>query len=337
MCIVDRRKTIRYRFYLSIIILTVLLSLPRFAHYTPDSIHYVELAKYFRGDLSRADLFAPQAYRVLVPWVAAIIPIQNLDFNFAAINLVATIFAYFIFARYLGEFVHSRTQLNLGMLLLVVSFPSFNYSSAVLTDAVGFLILVAASLLLLRNKPYQFCLLATVGVLIRDALLTLVLIFVLYSLIDTGSPWKRKFNLPLLLVIVAPTALYLIIRLHFADIGGYYRPFALDNAISIFTEPNYWLTSTLTIFPPLLIFLTGIRSSGWAFLQQMDRAKVRLLAALTIVNCGILLVGISGRYIWPLYTSLIPAAVLSSESTALSKWLSAIANRIFGAEEIVPT
>jgi len=113
----------RFRLLSVVFVLTILLSLPRCAHHTPDSKHYIILAKYFRGDRDRHSLRTPFAYRVLVPLLAAHGPTDDLDFNFAAINVACTVAAYLLFVAYLKKLVTSSTELNVGFLLLVVSFP----------------------------------------------------------------------------------------------------------------------------------------------------------------------------------------------------------------------
>jgi len=64
----------RFRFVFVLLVLTILLSLPRFAHHTPNSKHYINLVRYYRGDLERHNLRTPFAYRALVPFLAARCP-----------------------------------------------------------------------------------------------------------------------------------------------------------------------------------------------------------------------------------------------------------------------
>ena len=172
-----------FRLFFVVITLTILLALPRFAHHTPDSPRYINLAKYFRSELPREQLLGPHAYRVLVPFLAAHIPSDNLAFNFALINVLATLIAYLIFIPYLKCFVTSRTDFNVGMLMLVMSFPSLNYASRVLTDPVGFLTFVIAAYLLLKEYYYRLSATVCLGVLARESLLCMVLVTTIYVLI----------------------------------------------------------------------------------------------------------------------------------------------------------
>ncbi|MGH7369832.1 MAG: hypothetical protein ACREIN_02985 [Candidatus Methylomirabilaceae bacterium] len=83
-----------------VILLTVVLALPRFGRHSPDSLRYLALAKYFRGEVAREELRGPFAYRPLVPFLAAQLPPGNLDFNFAVIKIAATVLAYLLLIPY---------------------------------------------------------------------------------------------------------------------------------------------------------------------------------------------------------------------------------------------
>ncbi len=51
-----RQVAIRPRHLAVTLVLTVLLASLRFGHYTPDSPYYLELARYFRGEVPAANL-----------------------------------------------------------------------------------------------------------------------------------------------------------------------------------------------------------------------------------------------------------------------------------------
>ena len=52
------------RIRLAVLVLTLLVTLPRFADSTPDSARYLDLAGHFAGTVERTDLRTPYAYRV---------------------------------------------------------------------------------------------------------------------------------------------------------------------------------------------------------------------------------------------------------------------------------
>lgn len=328
------------RFYSITILLTILLSLPRFAHHTPDSKQYVNLAKYFRGDLPREQLRGPFAYRILVPFLAASLPSDNLDLNFALINVLATILAYLVFIPYLKRFVATRTDFNVGMLMLVVSFPTFNYASAVLTDPVGFLMFSIAAYLLLVERYCLFSCAVCLGLLARESALFLVPASIVYVVMShlgqKKKNWMKAFGI--LAIVVIPPALALFAdRAYFSDVPNYYSyGLSLRKFLVNITRTINWITFFLALGPPLLLCLIGLRRDGLRFVSNLPHREARLLFSLTIVGVLHMMysiaTGMSGRYVWPYYSVLIPLAVLTSNRTMFFvKALGPVSDRVLGA------
>ncbi len=332
-----------FRFYSIIILLTIGLSLPRFAHHTPDSKYYINVAKYFRGDLPREQLRGPFIYRFLTPLLAATLPSGNLDLNFALINVLATILAYLIFIPYLRRFVPTRTELNVGMLMLIVSFPTFNYASGVLSDPVGFLTFIVATYLLLNERYVLFSCAVCLGILARESILFLVLASIVYvvmgSLGQREKNWTRTFGI-LAVVSIPPVLVYFGEIAYFADIPNpsYSDVLSLRRFLAKITRTIDWITSLLALGPPSLLCLIGLRSDGLRFVSNPPDREARLLFSLTVVGLihviHAIATGISGRYVWPYYSVLIPLAVLSSRKTPLFvKVLGPVSDRILGASK----
>jgi hypothetical protein len=331
------------RLVVVVILITVVLALPRFAHHTPDSKHYINVAKYFQGDLPREQLLAPFAYRIFVPFLAATLPSDNLDLNFALINVLATILAYLVFIPYLKRFVTSQTDLNVGMLLLVVSFPSFNYASGVLSDPVAFLLFVVAAYLLSSERYYALSAVISLGVLARESLLTMTLASIMYvcwSHVGQGEKGWRKASRVVPLVTIPPAVVLIIVRACFSDLpSAFHWGVSLQRYVRTMRDPVNWATFLLTLGPPSILSLMGLRHRGRRPFESLtDRGERQLLsiAAATVINilipvAGISTAYISGRFVWPFYIALIPIAVLSSSQTwVVTRWVGPIANRILG-------
>ena len=319
----------RFRFLSVIFVLTILLSLPRFAHHTPDSKHYINLAKYFRGDLDRHSLRTPFAYRVLVPFLAAHGPSDDLDFNFAAINVGCTVAAYLIFVAYLKKLVTSSTELNVGATLLVVSFPSLNYSSGILTDPAAFLVCVAAAYLLSQERYALFAAVVSLGVLARESVLSMVLVAVLYLLMNSRRQ-RAALLTKLPLVIVPPAVVLIAVRLCFSDMPHYLWVPSLQVMLSNLKRPVLF-----TLCPTLVLFLIGVWTKRFGFVERLSFRQKNLLLSLTIggaltVIYSVVAAFMSGRFLWPLYTVLVPVAVLASNKTIIfTKLLGPLSDRIF--------
>ena len=117
-----------------------------------------------------------------------------LDINIAIINTFFTAGAFIIFYFYLQELLSDRSQINFGMLLLIVAFPTVNYASGVMTDAAGFFFFVLATYLFLMKRYLYFTVALTFGVLAREAILVLLLAVVVYQFISyrygSKTDWK---------------------------------------------------------------------------------------------------------------------------------------------------
>jgi hypothetical protein len=326
-----------------VILLTVVLALPRFGRRTPDSQHYIAVAEYFRGEVAREELRGPFAYRPLVPFLAARVPPANLDFNFAVINVAATVLAYLLFIPYLKRFVTSPTELNVGMLMLVVSLPTPNYASSVLSDPVGFLFVVIAVFFLLDEHYLRMTVAISLGVLARESLLTVALAsaidLVLRASGGEGRRWRRVVTL-LPLVSVPPIAVFLGVRAYYSDLPTTFSwtP-SLRGFIRNISQPKLgWITFLLTLGPPLLLCLAGFRQSGIRELKGFGEREARFLLSLTVVGVAYLIYSniirtayMSGRFVWPFYTALIPIAVrIGSRTTLFTRWLGPLSDRLFG-------
>ena len=85
-----------------------------------------------------------------------------------------------------------------------------------------------------------------------------------------------------------------------------------------------WLTFPLTLFPPLLLIIYGIHKNGLEFINNIPLRIKILLFAITLVGIIYILYSnsiatayMSGRFVWPFYSVLVPLAVLSIQRTSL--------------------
>ena len=174
----------------------------------------------------------------------------------------------------------------------------------------------------------------------------MVLVTTIYVLMNHfrqgGKHWKKVCT-TLLLVSIPPTIVFFAVRAYFSDLPNtFYWWLSLQGFLANMTQPKIgWITFPLTLIPPLSLFVIGLRHSGWKFISSLDDRQARLILSITIVsilyiiysNC-IATAYMSGRFVWPFYTALIPIAVLSSNQTALLKrWIGPISNRILGVSE----
>jgi hypothetical protein len=315
------------RFLVILAVLTILMAGPRFAHTTPDSGYYLALARYFQTGTGRESLTAPYVYRLLVPWIASFGPASTMGINMAVISVLCTLGAYGFFYRLMRYLIADGAAIRIGMLLLVISFPTFNYASAVLTDAAGFLCLVMTVYLLLRRRLWLFTLAASVSVLTRESNLVLVLAFWIYLMLARRwvvYPRPRSWHYLLGLI---PIGLYLLVRAGFADLRSYYWVPTLRMLIANLLRPVSWATFLLALAPPLGVILVGSWRAREEFLERLrqwddhQRAVMAAvgLACLMLLGYSLLSAFMSGRFVWPLYIVLIPLAAQAVRATG---WIS---------------
>lgn len=320
-----------WRHYAIIATLAVLMALPRFAHHTPDSKHYVNLALYFRGELERDNLVTPYAYRVLLPFVVSLVPFDNVDLIFAIIGVLCSILAYAVFFHYVAYMLPAPKQVNTALLLLLFSFPSLNYTSAVLTDAAAFLAFVTTAYLLLTERHMTFAAVVALGILIRETMASMILIYLLYQF--TSQPRPRLLSLAL---VLTPSLLALLIpRLAFADLPHYLWIPSAATVLANLTRSVSWVTTLATLGPPLLLLLLGVAYSGSEALSEIPKIHVRFLLSTAVGSSlvafyGFLAAFMSGRFVWPMYIVLIPVAVMiAGDIPIISRYLAPIASMIF--------
>lgn len=323
------------KFFFVIILVTVLLGIPRFAHKTPDSIYYLQTSKYFSGEMEKTELKTPFAYRIVIPYLAHLGPVKNLEFNFAVINLLITILSYLIFAFFLKEFFGSDHLMKIGMILLLFSFPSLNYSSAVLTDAGSFLVIVLTAYLLLKERYFLAIISLSLGVFIRESVISMALAASLYVLIAGWRNNRLKYLFYSFLTLISPVCVYLFLRTQFLDVEGHIWLPSIAIVIRNLKRPDAWATFLLTLAPLLILIIIGIKQKGISFLKQMSWRNRIFVYSVTVSSVLLILYSVlaafmSGRFVWPFYVVLIPVAVLSVKDTkVMNRFLEPISRIIF--------
>ncbi len=205
---------------------------------------------------------------------------------------------------------------------------------------VAIIFLTAASYLLAKKRFLLFSLAASIGVLAREALLVIVLAYLIYVISSSFSESHPNHSLYYLLLAVPPIFICFAVRLYFADLPTFFWYPSLQKIFMNISRPISLATSLATIFPLLLVMSSGCFREKNHFIskvtERFSKKDLRLLASLTIAFTSLLLYSVfsafmSGRFIWPFYVSLIPIAVVSSQNTRLFKnLLSPIANFCFG-------
>jgi hypothetical protein len=263
-------------------------------------------------------------------------PISDLGTAFACINIACTSIAYFLLARLLTHFVQDETELGVGLVLLVVSFPTVNYASGVLSDPVGFLFVAGAAVALYEGRLATFAVAVSVGVLARESVVVLVGSALVYLFIMRREEGSRGTARYLPLVAGGPLICLVASRVWLPHAPQYVWTPDLSQMIANLLRPVSWITTSLTALPLLAVLSAGIWRRGfrgWRTFSQRQRAWA---VAVGLSGVAVLLYSIpaafmSGRFFWPLYIPLIPLAVVSSSGTLLiDHVLAPVARALFG-------
>lgn len=285
-------------------LMAVLLALLRFGNTTPDSAHYVALVEYFRGNLPREGLQSPFAYRWVVPWVASWPTAASPRLAIALGSLISIVAAYIAFGRLLARLVADARQWHLGMGFLVFSFPTLNYSAAVLTDSAGFLVLVLAAWALVAHRFLALGAVLAIGVGVRESTLVMLPAIWIFLLLERD----RRGLIAALGVTAAALMAVAAARWWFSDLPAYFWTPSWKRCLANLTRPISWATVLLTMAPVGIGALAGLRH--WGRLPAVTR---RLVLAVSIPGGALVAYSVtsaymSGRFCWPLYLALVPLA-----------------------------
>lgn len=288
----------------ALIFLTVALALPRFAHTTPDSTYYVTLVEYFRGVAPRAELHTPFAFRWLVPWTAAWLPGLAPARAIALCSIVALLGAYGCFDRMLRILLPDEAMRWRAMLILVVSFPTINYGSAVLTDSAGFLVLAGGAWALLARRFFCLGLTLVAGAWVRES--TALMLPALWAFIALEK--DRRGLLPACGVTVAALLAAIAVRWWFADLPAYFWFPNTNRFTANALRPVSWATLGLTAVPVGTLALLGLRH--WSSFPARTRhfMVATALPGMALLGYSVVAAFMSGRFFWPLYLALVPLA-----------------------------
>lgn len=272
-----------------------------------DMRNYLNLTRYFRGELSLDSVAAPFAYRPLVPFLAARLPFDPfLSFNLvnvAAIGITPLI--VFLTVRRLGfPFEYGI----LGGLLYLWSFPVMYYGPSGYVDATAMLILFLMVMARAYQKDAWLPLLGIMGGLAKE---TVVVVFPFL----VADLWRRRRKR-------SSGSIYLILTL-FSYWGAIHWVRARCGVDSQFV----WLPDTVFLSQnlyrikayasPLLAF--GI--PGWLALSylikhfRMDRDRmaipmvVGMFSGLALFAYSFLAAYSDGRFVWTAYPFMIVLAL----------------------------
>ncbi|AFH49778.1 Hypothetical protein IALB_2073 [Ignavibacterium album JCM 16511] len=303
---------------LSLLLLLYLVALPRF-NWRPlpaplnnfvgtkpfDVEQYEKYVEYFRGNLQIAsELEGPFSYRPLVPYLASFLHFDALT-SINLINLLLLSLGLIYLIKFLSEINVSEKFITIGLIIFIVSFPVFYYTTSGYIDASLIGILAITNYYLFRSKYFSFSISFTIGILIKETIIIMLPVAAVYYL--TNEKTNKKY-----LKIIVPIFLYLItviaIRSLVPQKENYIWNPSIENFLYNISRAKTYLTFILTLGIPGVLSLYLIFSD-----KKKNVSKGLLFPLVTGFLFSFLLWVYSlfsaysdGRQLWTSYAYTIP-------------------------------
>jgi hypothetical protein len=270
-----------------------------------DARYFIAYVEHFRGE-TPSDVIRPASnWRMLVPYVASVLPLKPLT----AINitnqillLLSLVLLYFSMMQ-LGI---DKGYVWLGLMLFTVSFPAFYYTAIGYVDA-GVMFFVSAGIYATIKNWWWLLLIAFVtGFLAKESIVVLIPFVTVYAWMHY---YKRKAVLiALLLTLLYVAESYLVRQYAYITPGEKNNLFWVINADNIslnLHRVNSLLAPMLTLGIVGLIYLYNIKST-------LKINKPLAWASLAMLACCIAMYAFAfittfadGRPLWLTYYAMI--------------------------------
>ena len=270
-----------------------------------DARYFVAYVEHFRGE-TPSDVIRPASnWRMLVPYVASVLPLKPLT----AINITNQI----LLLLSMVLLYYSMLQLGigkgyvwLGLMLFNISFPAFYYTSIGYVDA-GVMFFVSAGIYTTLKKWWWLLLIAfSTGFLAKESIVVLIPFVAVYNWLQHKK--KQAVLIALLLALIYVIESYLVRQYAYITPGEKNNLFWVVNADNIslnLHRINSLLAPILTLGLVGLIYLLNIkltlkinRPLAWASLAM-------LACCLAMYAFAFITTFADGRPLWLAYYAMI--------------------------------
>ncbi len=285
-----------------------------------DVAGYVRLGQYFRHEMPADSLIPPYCYRLLVPIAASALPWSVLT-SINVLDVVSLLLAFILLDRLMRRMGLSIRASTMGIVLFVVSFPTFYYGPIGFLDPVCVMLITAMLLAIIEVGPGGgvFTGLFVVGVLVKETNAAMALLPSIWAA-ATARPMAPAIRRTTILVAVA-LAILIAIRLAapFPSRGWFWAPH-ITAVLENLTRPRAIISLVLTLGLPAIGMFVALLNG--AARRTLAEAHIRFLVWGAAIPVSLYLYSLfsayaDGRIIWALYPFAIPiAATLWSRPTA---------------------
>jgi hypothetical protein len=274
-----------------------------------DAPHYIALVHHFRGEKPGRELRAPFADRVLVPLIAAMLPLAPMT-AINVINLCALIIALLLLNKIL-QYMHLSMPLRIvGCALFIFSFPTFYYSTVGYVDPVLLCFVVAGVNSLMKDKFARTVAITVVGLFAKETVVVLLPVLAA-RLFTQPVSWRRR-ALVLLAAAVLVSCAYYLIRLIGPSQGAQMSLPAPIHFESNISRLRMWLSLSFSAGLPAVLCVALIGRN----LHRLRHAFLGVgflwigCASVLLLWCYSLFTAYAdGRIIWTMSPFTIPLAM----------------------------
>jgi len=299
----------------------ILISIPRF-NWRPlpeplnsfvgtkpfDVEQYEKYVEFFRGDkLILNELEGPFSYRPLVPFIASFLPFDALT-SINLINLFFLSLGLFFLIKLLKHFNFDERAIFLGGLLYIISFPVFYYTTSGYIDAslVGMISIINYYMFL--NKHFIFLIFFTLGILIKETVIIVLPVLVVYIYFQKN--YEKKI-LKILFAVLIYAVVEGVIR-YFAPSKNFYiwspsTDILLFNLSRVKTYLSFILTFGLPGLISLIVFFSNKKNQipNEVFYSLVSGIVMSILLWIY----SILTAYADGRQLWVSYNFTVPLSM----------------------------
>jgi hypothetical protein len=313
----------RYAYALPFVLL-IGLSIPRFnqtqtifgtirtsAEHNADAVSYRSMVRYFRSDALGPEVTAPFGYRVLAPYLASLLPFDEVT----ALSTINVLFLSaslaFVLLTVRGRAYPSLDAYEpavLAGLLYSLSFPVLWYTTSGFIDAVALCFIAAGFYALVCDRMILFTATVVVGAFANEKVVLLVVLLLARVIHEKGRRRRAAFWLVLngLALAVSLLAARQIVPMSKPD---YWWRYDVAHVRYNLTRWRTYVSIVATLGLP------GTLSGLWFIQARRVTQSLYVLAAtgafvaFAFYVFSIFTVAASGRYLWPGYPFFVILAL----------------------------
>ncbi|WP_215226354.1 hypothetical protein [Echinicola shivajiensis] len=252
-----------------------------------DANQYQKAYEFFRGNLETYTVNYPFSVRILVPWLAAQLPFDNMFTNFKIINTIFGI-TWIPVWFYLGEKLGlDRFKTWLGWFWINfhwVGVWKANLSDPITVDLPLYLFQLLLLLALIERKWWLLCLMAAISTLQKESILPILLALCIYPGISLYRKHDTKAFISILLALSISYITLKITNVYFpgANTGKNALVNLFNNTLGLLGHPDLFLRWIFSLTVAYAAFLWVFIWYPKPFLTKSDD-KQKFLMPLILV------------------------------------------------------